>query len=244
MEHSSRTVGHRLKYFISALILGATLLFGLSFSQAEPHKSPASSTGTTVITAEASLDTNQSAATGLETLAIKGRAPKTGYTRAQFGDGWERSNGCDTRNRILARDLKDITYEVNSCLVVTGILNDPYTAKTISFMRGTETSSAVQIDHVVALSDAWQKGAQLLTPTLREALANDPLELLAVDGQANQIKSDGDAATWLPPNKDFRCSYVARQISVKIKYSLWVTPAEKGAMQDVLGQCPNEPLVK
>jgi hypothetical protein len=100
----------------------------------------------------------------------------------------------------------------------------------------------VQIDHVVALSNAWQTGAGLLTPEIRQQLANDPLELLAVDGAANQQKSDGDAATWLPSNKAFRCQYVARQVAVKAKYQLWVTSAEKDAITRVLATCPGQPL--
>lgn len=156
----------------------------------------------------------------LQTLATKGRAPKTDYTRAQFGDGWKSISGCDMRNIILNRDLTNT--QVDECDVISGLLNDPYTGKQIQFERGSETSSAVQIDHVVALSDAWQKGAQQLDRTARVELANDPLELLAVYGPANQQKSDGDAATWLPANKAFRCQYVARQIAIKKKYALWV----------------------
>lgn len=177
----------------------------------------------------------------LETLPIKGRAPKTGYERALFGQAWADvdRNGCDTRNDILDRDLTGKTFKpgTRDCLVLAGTLADPYTGTTISFVRGTATSSAVQIDHVVALSDAWQKGAQQLTLEQRTAFANDPLNLLAVDGPANQQKSDGDAATWLPPNKSYRCDFVARQISVKATYSLWVTRAEHDAMAGVLGGC-------
>lgn len=181
------------------------------------------------------------AAKELEKLLVKGRAPKTDYARAQFGDGWATINGCDTRNIILNRDLHNVVAN-DSCKVVSGVLDDPYTGKTIEFVRGASTSDAVQIDHVVALSDAWQTGAQTLGYSRRVQLANDPLELLAVQGQANQIKSDGDAATWLPSNKPFRCQYVARQIAVKIKYTLWVTAAEKTAMQTVLSSCPNQAL--
>lgn len=179
----------------------------------------------------------------LATLPIKGRAPKTGYDRAQFGQAWADvdRNGCDTRNDILKRDLTGITY-TNSvpCKVQTGTLADPYTGKTISFVRGSATSSAVQIDHVVALSDAWQKGAQQLTIEQRTAFANDPLNLQATDGPINQQKGDGDAATWLPPNKAFRCEYVARQISVKATYGLWVTQAEHDAMARILGDCAGQ----
>jgi len=177
----------------------------------------------------------------LNKLAVKGRAPKTGYTRSQFGDGWASKNGCDTRNIILNRDLSDVKLN-DKCQVVSGVLNDPYTGKMIQFTRGPDTSTAVEIDHVVALSDAWQTGAQQLTASERKTLANDPLELLAVDGPANVQKSDGDAATWLPSNKSFRCEYVARQIAVKAKYTLWVTPAEKDAMVRILNSCPGQSL--
>jgi hypothetical protein len=188
-----------------------------------------------------SVSVSGAAADVLNQLAVKGRAPKTGYARTQFGDGWRVTGVCDTRNIILHRDMSDATVD-DKCHVTKGTLNDPYTGKVISFTRGDTTSAAVQIDHVVALGDAWQKGAQQLTATDRENLANDPLELLAVDGPANQNKSDADAATWLPPNKPFRCQYVARQIAVKAKYQLWVTSAEKDAMNGVLATCPGQTL--
>ena len=178
---------------------------------------------------------------GLNILEVKGRAPKTGYSREQFGSDWNVTSGCDTRNIILNRDLVDTKLD-EKCNVVSGLLNDPYTGKPIQFSRGGETSSAIQIDHVVALSDAWQKGAQQFTETMRIGLANDPLELLAVSGPANLQKSDGDAATWLPSNKSFRCSYVARQIAVKQKYSLWVTQAEHDAIESILSKCPDQML--
>ncbi len=177
----------------------------------------------------------------LNTLPVKGRAPKTDYARTQFGDGWSMTSGCDTRNIILHRDMTNTAVN-DKCQVVSGTLNDPYTGKTIVFTRGATTSDDVQIDHVVALSNAWQTGAQQLTQREREALANDPLELLAVDGPANQQKSDGDAATWLPSNKPFRCQYVARQIAVKVKYKLWVTQSEKDAMTKILSACPGQTL--
>ena len=176
----------------------------------------------------------------LNTLPVKGRAPKTGYSRAQFGDAWSDidHNGCDTRNDILNRDLTTKQHKNSrGCVVISGILNDPYTGKVINFMRGKDTSEQVQIDHVVALSDAWQSGAQEISAQERLQLANDPENLLAVDGPANQQKSDSDAATWLPANASFRCSYVARQIRVKAKYHLWVKPAEKEAMINVLTPC-------
>lgn len=169
-------------------------------------------------------------------LAVKGRAPKTGYSRKQFGDGWGEVNDCSVREVVLARDLTDEKTD-EKCRVQSGVLADPYTGKTIHFQRGAKTSQLVQIDHVVALSDAWQKGAQQLTAEQRVQFANDPLNLLAVDGPANQAKSDADAATWLPPHKPFHCQYVARQVAVKRKYQLWVTEAEKEAMTRILLSC-------
>ena len=179
-----------------------------------------------------------SAAEALKKLAVKGRAPKTNYSRTQFGSGWATTSGCNTRDIILNRDLKDVVLD-DVCTVMSGILNDPYTGTIIHFKRG---ESDIQIDHVIALSNAWQTGAQLLTKEMRVQLANDPLELIAVQGEANQQKSDGDAATWLPSNKDFRCQYVARQIAVKQKYALWVTIPEKEAILAVLATCPDQLL--
>lgn len=177
----------------------------------------------------------------MATLRVKGRAPKTGYTRDKFGPAWSDvdRNGCDTRNDILARDLTGETFKpgTKNCVVATGTLSDKYTGKTIKFVRGNTTSSAVQIDHVIALSDAWQKGAQRISLEQRQQLANDPLNLMAADGPANSSKGDRDAATWLPSNKAFRCEYVARQTAVKAKYKLWVTQAERDAIASILATC-------
>ena len=180
----------------------------------------------------------------LETLPVKGRAPKTGYTRDQFGQAWADAdrNGCDTRNDILKRDLTSIIYKsgTQNCVVASGTLIDRYSGETINFVRGNVTSMEVQIDHVVALSNAWQTGAFKLSADQRKALANDPLNLFAVKGRLNSQKGDGDAATWLPPLKSFRCTYVAQQIAVKAKYSLWVVAPEKAAMLAILAKCPGQ----
>jgi hypothetical protein len=187
-----------------------------------------------------------SALAALAAVEVKGRAPKTSYTRDQFGAAWADTdhNGCDTRNDILARDLNGETFKpaTRNCVVLTGTLADPYSGRTIAFTRGATTSEAVQIDHVVALSDAWQTGAQGWNVAKRTAFANDGLNLLAVDGPLNEAKGDGDAATWLPPNKSYRCDYVARQVAVKVSYGLWMTQAEKNAIATILTACPNEPL--
>ncbi|WP_432522795.1 GmrSD restriction endonuclease domain-containing protein [Kineococcus sp. SYSU DK006] len=186
----------------------------------------------------------RSALAVLGTLEVKGRAPKTGYSREQFGDGWVDTdhNGCDSRNDVLARDLTGESFKpgTRECVVASGTLADPYSGKTITFTRGEDTSSAVQIDHVVALSDAWQKGAQQWDEAKRVAFANDDLELLAVDGPLNGQKGDGDAATWLPPNRGYRCTYVARQVALKATWGLWVTAAERDAIAGVLSTCPDQ----
>ena len=179
------------------------------------------------------------ALTALNKLEVKGRAAKTGYTRAQFPHWSDPDrNGCDARNDILKRDLTDISYKAGTrdCKVIAGQLLDPFSGKVITF---STTKVVIDIDHVVALSNAWQTGAAYFDKALRTQIANDPLNLLAVDSKLNRQKGDGDAATWLPPNKSFRCEYVAKQIAVKTKYKLWVTSTEKEAIIRVLSVCNN-----
>lgn len=170
-------------------------------------------------------------------LAVKGRAPKTGYSREQFGQAWFDAdrNGCDTRNDVLRRDLVNRDMK-NWCKVLAGTRRpDPYTGATIRFVSGG--ASEIDVDHVVALSDAWQKGAASWRPEKRLAFANDPLNLLAVAAGANRSKGDGDVATWLPPAKAYRCTYVARVVAIKLKYRVWVTAPEHDAMVRILSQC-------
>lgn len=180
----------------------------------------------------------------LEKLEIKGRAPKTGYARDEFYSGWPDIEGCSLRQRIIKRELGDnATLDSNNCNVISGEFDEPYTGSHMIFYEKSDFTTGLQVDHIVALSDAWQKGAQYMDKETRYNIATDPLNLLAVESKANQSKSDGDAATWLPPNKAFRCQYVARQVSVKYKYSLWVTEAEHDAIAKILEACPNEPSV-
>ncbi|GAB3401290.1 GmrSD restriction endonuclease domain-containing protein [Flindersiella endophytica] len=193
---------------------------------------------------EANHPSGGTALSQLATLTVKGRAPRTGYERDKFGDGWSDvdHNGCDTRNDILRRDLSQVAFKARTreCVVSSGVLvDDPYTGKDIRFVRGGRVE--IDIDHVVALSDAWQKGAFGWPTSKRVAFANDPLNLLAVDASANRQKGDGDAATWLPANKGARCAYVAHQVGVKAKYDLWITSAEHDAIDRVLRTCPSEP---
>ncbi len=220
-------------------------------STAAPTSAP--TTAPTTVTAPPSTTTSAPPAGPVATtrwvlagVPVKGRAPKTGYDRSLFGPAWTDDvdvdggrNGCDTRNDILRRDLTvtGVRAGTRDCVITSGVLDDPYTGTRIEFVRGQSTSSAVQIDHVVALSDAWQKGAQQLGPVRRRMFANDPLNLLAVDGPTNARKGDADAASWLPPNKGFRCRYVALQTHVKARYDLWMTRAEHDMVTRVLNGC-------
>ena len=178
----------------------------------------------------------------IQKVATKGRGPKTGYDRDEFGYAWMDSapgsvpfahNGCDTRNDVLKRDGLDVRYRSGSdCVVSSMTLHDPYTGKAIDWTKTHAT--AVQIDHVMPLSYDWQMGAAHWTKGKREDIANDPLNLIAADGSTNETKSDSGPASWLPPNKQVRCSYAVRIAQVSLKYELPVTSADKQAM---LRQC-------
>ncbi len=212
-------------------IIALTVLGGLGGAAALLHEAP--STGRGVAKSEVLSQ--------LERLPVRPRAPKSGYSREQFGQRWADvdGNGCDTRNDVLNRDLSERTWRpgTRDCVVVAGRLHDPYTGAELRFEKAN--AAAIQIDHVVSLSNAWQTGAQALTPERRTALANDPLNLLAVDGPTNQVKGDADAAEWLTPSPDFRCDYVSRQVQVKTRYGLWTTAPEHEAMRRVLVACAN-----
>lgn len=227
---------------VAAVVAAAVAGTACSGSNAEPTARSTSTTST--VASSTSAAPPGPALEALATLPVKGRAPKTGYDREQFGAAWADvdRNGCDTRNDVLNRDLTAKTWRsgTHGCVVLSGSFAEPYTGTAVTFAKARAWD--VQIDHVVALSNAWQTGAQQLDAATRRAFANDPLELLAVDGRTNLQKGDGDAATWLPPNRGFWCAYVARQVAVKARYHLWVTPPEHDAMARVLDRCPAEPM--
>ncbi len=213
---------------------------------ASPSASPtASPSASTPPPAAPSTPAAGTAAEQLATLAVKGRAPMTGYDRDHFGPAWLDAdrNGCDTRNDVLGEHLTALVLRpgTRDCVVETGTLEDPFTGTVIHFVRGH--GALVDVDHVVALGNAWATGASGWDVRKRAAFANDPMNLLPVDASANRQKGDGDAATWLPPYRPFRCEYVARQVGVKAKYGLWVTPAERTAVERVLADCPDQPQV-
>ena len=192
----------------------------------------------------ASPASSSPALVALSLLPVKGRAPMTGYDRARFGQAWLDAdrNGCDTRNDILGEHLQVVTLEGNGCVVATGSYDDPYTGSRIDYWEGH--GALIDIDHVVSLGNAWATGASGWPIRKRAAFANDPLNLLPTDAGANRQKGDGDAATWLPPNRSYRCAYVSRQVAVKAKYGLWVTAPEKAAIQRVLAPCDGQALTR
>lgn len=213
----------------------ATLVVALVLTacQVEPLSNP-TGTGTGL----AATSDRAAAVRLIDRVDTAGRGPKTGYDRDEFGSGWLDSvdvafghDGCDARNDILARDLTGETFKAGTgnCVVMTGKLDDPYTATTISFTKAQATK--VQIDHVIPLSYAWQMGASRWPETKRRAFANDPLNLMAVDGPTNGAKSDSGPASWLPPNKKVRCSYAVRYAQVSRTYGLPVTSADKAMMR-------------
>ena len=170
------------------------------------------------------------------------------YRRAAFGEAWDDDNdapgghnGCDTRNDILNRDLVDKTYvSIKRCpdAVATGILRDPYTNATIAFTRGNQVGAAVQIDHIVPLALAWDMGARDWSDAMRIRFANDPANLLAVAGQANQDKGDQEPATWMPPNHAFWCQYAMQFIAVARGYGLAVDQASAQELREAAATCP------
>ncbi|MEW2520295.1 HNH endonuclease family protein [Actinacidiphila alni] len=175
-------------------------------------------------------------------VAVKGRGPKTGYARDEFGSAWTDSakdvplahNGCDTRNDLLKRDGDDVHYRSGSkCVVSTMTFHDPYTDKTIHWTKTKATT--VQIDHVMPLSYDWQMGAAHWSKDKRTDIANDPLNLLPADGPSNSSKGDSGPASWLPPSKQIRCSYVVRFAQVSLKYDLPVTAPDKKMMLSLCG---------
>lgn len=213
-------------------------------TDAEPEPTPTpSASPTTDPTRDADDDADRgTAVVALAALAVKGRAPMTGYARDRFGQAWLDAdrNGCDTRNDVLAEHLTQVVLKANSCRVQTGVYADPYTGDRIDYRYGH--GHLIDVDHVVAMGNSWATGASRWGIKKRAAFANDPLNLLPAGAWANRQKGDSDAASWLPPNRGFRCAYVARQVAVKQKYGLWVTAPEKAAIGRVLASCPGQPI--
>jgi hypothetical protein len=186
-----------------------------------------------------------SARLALEGLEVRTDERVPGYDRESFA--WRTDvdrNGCDTRNDVLRRDLADTSIRsgTRGCVVQAGVLEDPYSGARVDFDRSRDPE-AVQIDHVVSLSDAWSSGAWRWDAAYRAAFANDPLELVAASAAENNAKSDATADEWLPADPADACALVARQVSVKVRTELSVTRAEHDAMARVLDDCGDVPLL-
>lgn len=218
------------RWSLALVVVALVVTGGLGFKEFAGDDAPAV---TTTVTA----DQLAAAEADLTALEVTDRGVLDGYDRDDFAHWTDPDgNGCDTRNDILARDLTVETVDDDGCKVLTGTLTDPYGGETIDFERG-ERSSEVQIDHVVALANAWRTGASEWDDDTREQFANDPANLLAVDGPLNNQKSASDAADWLPPAEGFQCAYVVLQVEVKAAYGLSVTTDEHDAMSRVLEDC-------
>lgn len=234
------SINYRRRRTFLYILLCLLVAVGIYFYQITKTQT---GTGPAAFVAATTNDPDRLARTALDKLPIKVALSTDNYKRSAFGGAsWNSWKACNTRQKILNRDIKTKKIAANDCTVISGHLDDPYTGKRIELKDKSAVTKEVQIDHVVTLANAWQTGAQNLSEQQRDQLANDDLELLAVSSDSNQEKSSSDAGQWLPPNKSFQCEYVARQIAVKIKYSLWVTTNEKSAMSKVLTNCPNQAL--
>lgn len=241
MANQKTYLRYRFRRQLLYLLFCVIIAVGIYFYQ---NRGQAASSNTTVtFVSTTTNDKDKLATTGLSKLPVKPALSTDNYERDKFGgSSWNTWKECNTRQKILNRDIKDKKIAANDCTVISGYLDDPYTGKRIELKDKSAVAREVQIDHVVALANAWQTGAQDLTEEQRDQLANDDLELLAVSSDSNQEKSSSDAAQWLPSNRAFRCEYVTRQIAIKLKYSLWVTTNEKAAMSKILSTCPSQAL--
>ena len=186
------------------------------------------------------------AATALAGLTVAQKTSLTGYERGcgegegcVFGPAWADvdHNGCDQRNDVLRRDLTQVQVRpgTHDCVVIAGVLDDPYTGETVRFEKADAAN--VPIDHVVPLAAAWVQGAAAWPAKKRQALADDLGNLIATTRTENSAKGDSTADEWTPPNKDYGCSYATVVITVKARYDLAVTAAEKQSLEDWLATC-------
>lgn len=179
----------------------------------------------------------------LDCLSVKGPAGRSDYSRkGKYGNDWIDTdhNGLDTRTDVLLSSLTDIAYVPGKKKeVASGSLWDPYTGKTIRFLKGSgpNQDGGVQVDHLIALEKAHQTGAGSWTQERRIAFANDRANLILVSTAMNRQKSSSDAASWVPPYKPYRCAYAALQVQVMGTWGLWVTPPAKEALLRYLASC-------
>lgn len=241
-EHGALQEKHRIRRFVAVAILLSVYMLAPAWpssSARNADEQPIPNSAAQVMLTDGRYTR---ALDALGTLAVKVAESGSDYDRARFASSWGDIKGCDARNRVLARDLDQAVIDKDNCTVLSGVLTtNHFGGEQVFFTRGTSTSGDIHIEHLVSVSDAWRKGARYISQGEREAFYNDPLNLLAVDGPTNIEKGNKDAASWLPATS-YRCRYVARQIAVKQKYNLWITPAEKQAIERTLSTCPLQPL--
>ncbi len=154
------------------------------------------------------------------------------YDRDEFDHWTMRKGNCNVRSTVLINESRTKVKKTKKCSVEKGRWVNEYTG------RATKNPRSLQIDHRVALAEAWRSGAWKWSAAKRRGFANDTTyshSLLAVSAHSNRAKSDHDPASWLPSQG--KCQYVARWIAVKYRWNLTVDRAEKSVLTSYLGQC-------
>lgn len=169
----------------------------------------------------------------LARLEVRPEVTSPRYERSAFRHWVDADGDCqDTRVEVLIRE--DRAGSRHGCRVATGTWVSWLDGRTATASRGLD------VDHLVALAEAWGSGAHAWTSSTREAFANDlgyEWSLRAVTASVNRSKSDRDPAEWLPA-ASVRCKYVSRWMAVKYRWRLSVDPLERSAILRILeGPC-------
>jgi len=256
---STLTPVNRAPLFVVLLTLGVSVGCGSELETARDPISPPSSTlevvptiaqDTFVSNPQPSSESRETTTSGASTSATTKPASSTqasdwplalavldvmivapeyssGYQRELFPH-WSVSNGCSTRDRVLIEESTSFAQvDPFGCRVVAGDWLSAFDG------RIWDDPAEIQIDHLVALKEAWESGAWAWTESQRRYFANDrddPRPLNAITGSVNQSKSDLDPADWLPPLESARCGYIADWIAVKARWQLSIDGRERDAM--------------
>ncbi len=168
----------------------------------------------------------------LDTITVA-TSSASGYDRKRFGD-WVNSDGCNTRHRVLARDLTNVTYS-SGCRVASGTLEDPYSGATVE-LESYSGGSSIEIDHIVPVSVAWYYGANAWSDERRNQFYNDMTNLVAASSQENQAKGNKTLSQWVPPT-DFACAYTERYVGTHATWELAMPQADIAKAREVLAAC-------
>jgi hypothetical protein len=156
-----------------------------------------------------------------------------GYSRDAFDIWAGQPDGCTTRQDVLARDGDNVVEGGDGCQPTSGSWYSAYDDTTVTVV------AQATIDHVVPLADAWRTGADQWTAARRKAFGNDltDAQLIIASSSSNSAKSDQDPSEWKPPNRAYWCTYGEQYVSVKYRFDLFVTSAEKDALGELLDAC-------